>query len=235
MKKMRAILRLIAPSIAHTTTKAIRRSMRVIKRAFAMNRDQHVLNALLAELGGGDLASNEEWITFGKGTDSAGAPGPVQLRMLKATARALTRCLQTMKLRPLAWDDVAMAYARRYQKARRWFRRCKHKPSAARLHRWRAPVKDHYFQSLLLLRNRHHLNASRKLGSLLGQIHDLAMLREHYIQGSSDRLARAIHRQMKNLRARVFRKARQLFVLSPGKLARQAATAHRAERSPSIS
>lgn len=227
MKKLRAILRLIAPGLAPATIKAIRRSMRVLKQAFAMHRDQHVLNALLAELGEGDVVCHKECIAPENGDGPNGLPGPAQLRRLKATAHALTRRLQTMTLRPLAWDDIATAYARRYAKARQWFRRCERKPSAARLHRWRSPVKDHYFQSLLVLRDRRHLSASRKLGSLLGQIHDLAMLREHYSHGSSDRLARAIHRQMKTLRARIFRKARHLFALTPGKIARQTRAAHK--------
>lgn len=227
MKKLRAILRLIAPGLAPATIKAIRRSMRVLKQAFAMHRDQHVLNALLAELSAGDVVWHDESIAPEDGNGPNGLPGPAQLRRLKATAHALTRRLQTMRLRPLAWDDLAKAYARRYAKAGQWFRRCEHKPSAARLHRWRAPVKDHYFQSLLMLRDRHRLNAARKLGSLLGQIHDLAMLREHYSHGSCGRLARAIHRKMKNLRARIFRKARHLFVLKPREIARLTGAAHK--------
>lgn len=221
MKKLHAILRLIAPGLAPTTIKAIRRSLRVLKQAFAMNRDQHVLNALLDELNDGNVNWRKECIATENGNSPNGILGSEQLLRLKATAHMLTQRLQTMTLRPMSWDDIAKAYSRRYAKARQWFRRCEHKPSALRLHRWRAPVKDHYFQSLLVLHDRHHLNASRKLGSLLGQIHDLAMLREHYTHGSSDCLARAIHRQMKNLRARIFRKARRLFVLAPRKIARQ--------------
>ncbi len=226
MKKLRAILRLIAPSLAPATFKAIQRIMRALKQAFATHRDQHVLNALLAELSDGDVACHKECSATGNGNGPDGLPGPAQLRRVKATAHALTRRLETMTLRPLAWDDIAEAYARRYAKGRQWLQRCERKPSSARLHRWRSPVKDHYFQALLVLRDRHHLKASRKLGSLLGQIHDLAMLREHYTCGSSDRLERAIRRQMKNLRARIYRKARSLFVLTPGKTARQMRAAH---------
>lgn len=221
MKKLRAILRLMQPALPATTIQAIRRHLRALKQAFAMNRDQHVLHALLDGLDAADLTGGRRSLDLGNSGRAGGPPAPAELRKLKATARRLTRLLQTMTLRPLAWDDVATAYASRYDKARRWFRRCEHKPSAARMHRWRAPVKDHYFQSLLMLRDRRHLNATRRLGSRLGQIHDLAMLYEHCHQDTSDGLAHAIRRQMKNLRARIFRKARHLFKRQPGKLSRQ--------------
>ena len=52
-------------------------------------------------------------------------------------------------------------------------------------------------------------------------MHDLAMLSERCDQDSSDRVARVIHRQMKHLRARIFRKAKQLLALTPGKIARR--------------
>jgi hypothetical protein len=215
MKKLRAVLRLIQPGLAPKTIKAIRRHLRILKQAFAMNRDQHVLHALLAELRDGDTSFQEERQSFIE------LPVPAEMRMLQATAHKLTKHLQNLTLRPLAWDDIAFAYARRYAKARQWFRRCEKKHSAARMHRWRAPVKDHYFQSLIVLRDRHHLHACRKLGSWLGQLNDLALLQEHSVQCEPARLARAIQCRMKNLRARIFRKARHLFVLKSGKYARQ--------------
>lgn len=226
MKKLRALLPLIEPGIASSTMTVLRSSMRALKRAFAMGRDQHVINALLKELSKGESFSRTECVAPEKGNDAAGMPGPAQLRRLKAKAHALTRRLETMPLRPLTWDDVAKIYAHCYAKARRWFRRCEHKPSATRMHRWRAPVKDHYFQSLFMLSGRRHLSAARKLGSLLGQFHDLAMLREHYDHGSSKRLARTTHQRMRKLCKRIFRKAPPLFMRPPRRLKRQMRMMH---------
>ena len=137
------------------------------------------------------------------------------------------RTRKPWKIRTLAWNDIAKSYAHRYAKARQWFRRCRHKPSAERLHHWRKLVKDHYFQSLIVLRHRPHLKATRKLGSLLGRMHDLAMLREHYDRSSSDHLAPAIARLLKDLHARSFRKAEQIFVPTPRKIKHQVRAAHR--------
>lgn len=220
MKKLRAFMRLIEPGIAPSTMAAIRRHIRTIKGSFAMGRDQHVVNALLAELNHGKVASPN-------GCNVNGVlPGDEQLLRLKATAHALTHRLETMKLRPMSWDDVAKVYALRYKKAVHWFRRCGRKATEARLHRWRAPVKDHYFQSLFLLRRRKHINAARKLGSLLGKFHDLAMLREHYDHRSSSKPSKATDGPMKKLREHIFTIARQLFALTPKKIERQVHSEH---------
>ena len=227
MKKLCALLQLIKLDIAPARMKAIRQDVRALKRAFAMNRDQHVMKALLIEISDDKGACHKERIVHGNSDGSTGLPGPAQLRKLKTTARALTQRLRTMKIRTFAWNDIAKSYAHRYAKARQWFRRCRHKSSAERLHRWRTLVKDHFFQSLILLRHRHHLKATRKLSSLLGKIHDLAMLREHYVRGPSDHLAPGIARLLKDLHARSFRKARQIFVPTPRKIKHQVRAAHR--------
>ena len=219
MKKLRALLRLIEPGLSAASLKAIQRHMRVLKKAFAMNRDQHVLNALLAEFSDGDTAScRSDYAAPETGAFANGLPEPAQLRKLQAAARELTHRLQTMTIRPLDWKEVSRAYAKRYAKARKWLRRCEQKPSPARLHQWRSPVKDHYFESLLMTRDRQHCMATRKLGSLLGQMHDLTMLREHYAGDDSSILAHPIKRRMKTLRARIFRRARVLLVHSPRKI-----------------
>jgi CHAD domain-containing protein len=219
MKKLRAILRLIEPGVSAASLRVLQSNMRALKKAFAMNRDQHVLNALLAEFCNGNTASSHsDYLAPEMGDFSNGPPEPARLRKLQAAARELTNRLQNMTIRPLEWSDVAQAYAKRYAKARKGLRRCEQKPSPARLHRWRSPVKDHYFESLLMLRDRRHCKTARKLGSMLGQMHDLTLLREHYARDDSNNFAPPIKRLMKNLRARIFRRARHLLVHSPRKI-----------------
>ena len=228
MKKLCALLQLLKPSIAPTGMKAIRQDARALKQAIALNRDQQVMNALLVKLRDDKVACHEDLFVPGNNNDGADElPGPAQLRRMRATAHALTERLQTMKIRNLAWDDLAKSYGHRYAKARQWFRRCGQKPSAERLHRWRKLVKDHYLQSLIVLRHRPHLKATRKLGSLLGRMHDLAMLREHYAGDPSDHLGHAITRHLKDLQARSFRKARLIFEPSPKKIKHQMRAANR--------
>ncbi len=227
MKKLRAILRLIKPCVTPTTMKTIRREARSLRKACAMSRDQHVMNALLLELGDDSAANHKERLAPENADGPDGLPSPKQLLKLKATAQRLSSKLETLSLTQLTWDDTAKAYARRYAKVRQWFRRCENKPTSARLHRWRTPVKDHYFQSLIVLPHPHHCKEARKLGRLLGQMHDLAMLREHYDDGGTSNLAHPIHLRMKGLRARIFRQAKRLLSLTPRKLKRLARNIHK--------
>lgn len=221
MKKLRAVLQLMKAALARSTARAIRHHVRVMKRSFARSRDSHVLQGLLAELGKEDGPGPDHPVCAPAPNDHGGMPGPDALGRLQAAAHKLTHLLQTMQVQPLAWDDVATSYAGRYAKARRCFRRCGRRPSTSRLHRWRAPVKDHYFQSVLLLHDRAHLSATRELASLLGELHDLAMLRKSHKQPASRPLERTARRRMKHLRRRAFRTAREVFVSSPDKIARQ--------------
>lgn len=237
MKKLRAILRLLKPGLPPATLHAIRRRLRILKQAFSRNRDQHVLQSLAAEFQAKCSTSHLPGIHFPapqKGRRSADLPTRTELLRLKATAHDLTHRLETLTIRPLDGHDIATAYASRYASALQGFRRSMKKPTPERLHRWRSPVKDHYLQSLLLLRDRRHLKLSRRLGSWLGQMHDLSLLHAHCQQHAPVAWVRTIRRRMKNLLARIFRKARRLFVLCPSKLLRRVTGALHAAQSPTM-
>lgn len=239
MKKLRAILRLLKPGLAPATLHAIRRRLRILKQAFSRNRDQHVLQSLVAKFQVKCSTTRHlpriQFPAPQKGRRSADLPTRTQLLRLKATAHELTHQLETLTIRPMDGHDIAKAYVRRYSAALKGFRRSMKKPTPERLHRWRSPVKDHYLQSLLLLRDRRHLKLSRRLGSWLGQMHDLSLLHAHCQQHAPDAWVRTIRRRMKNLLARIFRKARRLFEISPSKLLRHVTTALHAVQSPTMS
>ncbi|MHB1082202.1 MAG: CHAD domain-containing protein [Prosthecobacter sp.] len=221
MKKLRAILRLLKPGLPPATLQAIRRRLRILKQAFSRNRDQHVLQSLAAEFQVKCSTHGIKLPSPQHGNRSADLPARMELLRLKATAHDLTHRLETLTIRPLDGHDIARAYASRYATALQGFRCSRKKPTPERLHRWRSPVKDHYLQSLLLLRDRRHLKLSRRLGSWLGQMHDLSLLHAHCRQHAPDAWVRTIRRRMKNLLARIFRKARRLFELSPSKFLRR--------------
>lgn len=228
MKKLRAILRLLKHGLPPATLHAIRRRLRILKQAFSKNRDQHVLQSLAAEFQMECSTSHLPRIQFPapqKGRRSADLPSRSELLRLKATAHDLTHRLETLTIHPMDGRDIARACAKRYASALHGFRRSRKKPTPERLHRWRSPVKDHYLQSLLLLRDRRHLKLSRRLGSWLGQMHDLSLLHAHCQQHAPGTWVRTIRRRMKDLLAHIFRKARRLFELSPSKLLRHVTAA----------
>ena len=212
MKKLRALLPLIETGVSPATMEAIRSDMRTLKKAFARNRDQQVMESLLAELSQEKGAATRAYVRVENQT----AP-EAWLCELKATACSLTRRLRSLRLRSLTRTAVCAAYVRSFAKARRRYKRCKKKPVPKQMHRWRLLVKDHYFQTLMLLRDRRRCELSKTLGRLLGKIHDLAMLRDHLSNGMSEELVRVIGRRMKKLRSSAFRKARRLFACTPAK------------------
>ncbi len=225
MKKLHALLPLVASCIAPATLEAIRSDMRIIKKFFATNRDQHVMEALLTKLCHNDGAKCADVLRASRPQPpQAKVPvraGRTHFRRLKAAARSLTRRLQHLRLQELTWPDIASAFADRYAQARRHHHSCKKTPTTKRLHRWRTPVKDHYFQSLIILRSRRHCKRARKLAALLGNLHDLALLKDRLNSGASDELLKAIDHRMKKLRAHTFRKARRTFAIARTKLKRR--------------
>lgn len=218
MKKLRALLPLIESSVGPTPMEAIHHGVRTLRLAFGASRDQQVAQALLMELHQPGLVSGPASVGAQQKTRTGKPPGPRRLRELKAAARSLTLRFQGLRMRTLTREDVAAAFAGNYAEARRRHKRCRRNPSAKRMHHWRTLVKDHFFQSLILLRDRRRCGRARKLGALLGKLHDFTLLRKRFSAGMTDDLHNAIRHRMTDLRALAFRKARRVLAPSPAKL-----------------
>lgn len=213
MKKLSALLPLIEASVSPASMAAIRRDVRALRQGFAENRDQQVVNALLAEF------QQSARVTVKAPTaPTSSLPGPRRIHEFKTVVRSLTIRLERLRLRSLSWEKVASAFADTYSKAQRRYERCLQKPAPDRMHRWRKPVKDHYYQALLLLRDRPHCKATRKLGATLGKLHDFSLLREQSREGMPDRFLKEIVRRMDALGESAFRKAKRLLAPAPRKL-----------------
>lgn len=185
MKKLNALLPLIESRVKPPTMEAIRRNMRSLKQAVAMNRDQHVVNALLIALHEEESVRCRRKAKIVPATEPEPPLAKADLLRMKATARLLVRQIRRLQLGSLTWHDVADAFAGCFGIAKRRHGRCRQKHSSKRMHRWRKPVKDHYFQSLLLLRDWRHCKHARRLASILGKLHDFALLEEHLDNGMS--------------------------------------------------
>jgi len=224
MKKLRALLMLVEREIPQRTLEVIRQDIRFLKRAFAGDRDEAVVNDLCEKITGTR--------TEGPGARSPQKdvkPSREKGRQIEAAAARLTKRLQGLRLGRLVWKEAAKAFSHGYAKARRWFERCQRKPFADRMHHWRAPVKEHYYQSLCLLPEGNRCKSWRKLGSQLGKMHDLAMLEDHLQKGAQDGPLELVKAEMKRRRDRVFRLAGKLFASAPKKLKRRVLDTHSAK------
>lgn len=224
MKKLRALLRLIREHVSPQKWDRIRSCIRSLKNAFAADRDQQVLRALLVDfLESEDGLHQEAAIAAAGDAPSGHERSPATMRRLQRAAAGLRRDIAALRPASIADEDVIAAHVRRYAKARKMMRRCQRDPSPERLHRWRRPVKDLYYQALALHAlpgmNR-RIKSSRKLGRLLGKVHDFWLLEQHFMKGAHDGTLKEIRKRSHKICKRVFREGRDLFDEEPRKLHR---------------
>ncbi|RBP40454.1 CHAD domain-containing protein [Roseimicrobium gellanilyticum] len=165
MKKLQAMLRLAAPVAPESSMKSVLRDVRDLKNLLSGQRDTLVLTKLARKL---DTPVPDLHAEF----QSSG--GKVRKAML--LSEQLLIDIGLLDLSQLTWDMVGAMYVKSYKASRRAWRRAQEDPSAENLHDWRKKVKRLYYQSTALERWLHHpkrLRRTRKLGSLLGDCHDL--------------------------------------------------------------
>ena len=103
------------------------------------------------------------------------------------------------------WDALEPGLSTTWSAARKALRAARHDPSPDALHEWRKRVKDHWYQARLLrpLWPRlmdPHIDAADELGEVLGQVNDLAVLRDRLDAAPFDEALRSEARDLASLR-----------------------------------
>ncbi len=235
MKKLRALLRLVRENVPASGLVRIRGHIRMLKNAFAADRDQQVLHALLVDFLESEGGLQQEAAIASAGDAPSGhQKSPATMRRLRRVALDLRRDIAALRFGSISDEDVIAAFVRRYGKARRMMRRCERDPAPERMHQWRGPVKDIYYQSLAL----HELPGmdrcignARKLGRLLGKRHDFWLLEQHFKNGEHDGTLKEVRKRTRTTCKRAFCAADSLFRSRPGKLRRRLTSADRPTRS----
>lgn len=178
MKKLRAVLRLVAPVLPASALQPLRAEARDIRQAFAARRDAEVAGRLAAKL-----------------ADAAGLPLP-ELRLpplagsptgsrpeVRRRLDRLQQQLAELPLAPLTPVQLREVWWSQYRRCRRLGRRCRRKPRTEALHAWRKRVREleHLGLALIALRVdqpaiRQRIRPARELGRRLGRLQDLAVL-----------------------------------------------------------
>ena len=178
MKKLGAVLRLVAAVLPRQVLKPLQAEASAIRQAFGACRDAEVARHLAAKLAG-----------------QAGLPLPTldlpPLAPEPAVSRAAIRrrlCrletqLADLPLAPLTRAQLREVWLAQYRRCRRLGHRCHREPRAERLHAWRKRVKEleHLGLTLVALRvalpaARRRIRPARELGRQLGRLQDLAVL-----------------------------------------------------------
>lgn len=214
MKRLRGLLRLYAVAGQRAEADQLNPVLRDIAKAFAGQRDAHVLADTLGQCArnaGKRLAARLLAIRDGlqQDADETVAPDLVALRNQLAWAQQQWN----------AWfaeqDDQRLldALAQHYRRNRKQGREALRLRDQEVLHDWRKRVKYlHYQLCALPDASLHHddlLQRTRKLGSLLGKVHDLDVLVDYLQQQHLD--DPDIHRLLAKRRTRLVKKIRRLY------------------------
>jgi hypothetical protein len=218
MKRLRAILDLSRGVVKKRARKSVSASARALKDAFARQRDAFVIATLNSTLNGRRRPASP-----------APAPSPEEVSRARARlkvrlkdAAALLRLISQLELDGITWANVFESYARTYRDGRECMKACRRDPTPLRLHKWRRPVKEFFFQSQALgalsgMRRRSRL--ARRLGDRLGEFNDLIMLEKRTAARAKKGLARRIKKRQAALRKVAMKIGTKLFAEKPRDMA----------------
>jgi CHAD domain-containing protein len=165
MKKLQAMLRLAKPVVPEPAMESVLSDVRDLKNLLSGQRDTLVLTKLAHKLGA---------VISSVHADAGATNGKVDKAL--ALSEQLLIDIGLLDLSQLTWEMLGNSCAKSYKSSRKAWQDAQENPTAENLHEWRKKVKRLYYQSTALERWLHHpkrLRRTRKLGSLLGDCHDL--------------------------------------------------------------
>jgi CHAD domain-containing protein len=195
LKKERSLLRLSRGSMKSSVRRRENVACRDAGRRLSAARDAKVIvEALdsLAERYAGQL-SEKTFATIRERVREAGEAPHRSLmdsgltgEVAKELRAARVRTGQ-WRLKHDGWKAVKGGLRRSYRRGRKAFRRAQANPTTERLHEWRKRTKDHWYHLRLLQpiaprTMKGHAKDAHLLSDVLGDDHDLAMLRETLLE-----------------------------------------------------
>jgi CHAD domain-containing protein len=191
LKKERSLLRLARGTMRSKARRSENAALRDAGRRLSAARDAEVMVQALDNLAGryaGQLPEttfttirdqlNELGRDPRRSLLDSGLPGEVAEELKAARTRA-----DEWKLRSGGWKRVKPGLTRSYKRGRRAFKQAQDDPSTERLHEWRKRAKDYWYHLRLLepiapRTMKGHAEDAHLLSDLLGDDHDLALLRD---------------------------------------------------------
>lgn len=190
LKKLRAVLRLLRGTLPKATYREESRRYRDAGRALSGSRDAEVRLATLEALGKrfGDLPIDafEAWrAILDRDREAAvnATRDPSAIEEAMATIEVGSAGIEGWQLRGDSWSLIGSGLRRSYRRGRRMMRAATDEPSETNFHEWRKRAKDLWY-ALRILRDAWPLpldasaEEAHRLSELLGDHHDLALLRQ---------------------------------------------------------
>ncbi|ADB50124.1 CHAD domain-containing protein [Conexibacter woesei] len=201
LKKLRALLRLVRPALGEETYRRENDALRDAARQLSATRDADVLVATVealardaaGQLPASDFAALRDALAAeaaARRAQPAAATGDAEATAT-AVALELRDALARVEEWPLAdsdWETVVASVTRAYARGRRDGRRAAELPTVEALHQWRKRVKDLWYHHRLLKPVWPDVisaygEEAHVLSELLGDDHDLAVLRDRLVAG----------------------------------------------------
>lgn len=232
MKRLRALLRLVCDALGAVPSRAEQQRCKALADAFACTRDAAVglglLGELLAAVPDPELRARLR-AGFGQTLPVTQQPHP-PLAEVAQHLRLMRRDVKDWPLHALNLRHLNDQLARQYRRGRRLYRSLGDDFAMALMHEWRKEVKRLLYQLELIRGRDRHSKLDRRikrLGSVLGDLHDLDMLElqiESHIEDYwlDDRLAlyRLLRERRAALRSRALALGSKIFVEPPASFAR---------------
>jgi CHAD domain-containing protein len=250
-KKVRALLRLVqdvAPKLRRRENTAFRDIARTLSDARDADVMLETFDALTSDAGGALGSESRARLRQALvARRERAVPGQGELGERLRTAEELLRSaeerIDAWSLPAKGFEAIEPSLRRSYERARRAAKAALAKPSTTRLHEWRKRTKDHRYH-VDLLRDvwKPLLDAHRgelhRMTDLLGEDHDLAVLRETLLEeaGGTDPLAglttavELIDARRASLQDAMPPLGRRLFADKPGAYVRRLRAYHEAAR-----
>jgi CHAD domain-containing protein len=243
LKKTRALLRLVRSGLPKRVYRDENAALREAGLALSAARDADVVVAAATQLGeryAGRLpaetfeqlrAALADRGAAGTGAEPAGDPAAVLSTLHAALAR-----VGQWPLERAGWDVAIVGSARAYERGRDAFAAARDDPSAELLHAWRKRTKDLWYHHRLLAPAwpeplAAYGEEAHRVSELLGDDHDLVVLRERIERGGlgrqpqaaadRDALLELVDERRAELQAEAFRLGHRLYAESPKGFARR--------------
>jgi len=227
LKRDRSLARVYQP-VAQELSRQIRLKLRDAGRELAGLRESHALAAAAADLGA-KLDEQGEAIILAAVSPAADAASEEEHRVVAAAAKRIAEAELLVEALPEKRGRRLLdrALARAHRRARKAQKRAVRSRATEDLHEWRKALKDlthlSQFAGKRLRRGGKVRDRARKAEQLLGDDHDLAILRSRVVQQGKTAAARFVSNieiggRRGKLQRRAIRLGRKIGAAAPPKL-----------------
>lgn len=219
MKKVRALMRLLPLEKKPKRERRMKRLIRILKNELASQRDDHVLRKVYHTL----AEKNPE-----DAQETAAPPDEATIARLLGTAEGLESLTASIPDKLCSPATVRERFLKTYRRGRRLMKRAREHDSPEVFHEWRKAVKELWYQASTLVAwepNEEIARQARELSSLLGDLHDLDVLRgrlgDFAEDGEIDTVQTRLETRRTELRDAALSSGAGLFARKRGELAEQ--------------